>query len=80
MKWISVKDEMPSYELDGFLAWDGENIEYCHAYGCSKPGLHGIPGTYEKYGEWCFMIADEGVCRNNFTHWMPLPEPPEENE
>lgn len=70
-KWISVKDRLPE---------DGQSCIYV---------IH-IPKKNEwklDYGEW---QAEENVFYGEYidyrdlnwtlTHWMPLPEPPKENE
>ena len=67
-EWISVKDRLP--EKPGrYLCWFGKNT---FAVGASIvpyiPDLH-----------W-FASLESLERYENVTHWMPLPEPPKEDE
>ena len=65
-KWISVDDRLPEDDSD-VLAYlrDGD-----------KGRIY--PANYAK-GVWFDCIFDIPVT-NATTHWMPLPEPPKEND
>jgi len=58
-----------SYASDGYnvVEWGGETSEY----GDYNELLYIIPG-------WWFVVESEFEVAANPTHWMPLPEPPEE--
>lgn len=67
-KWISVKDRLPEKE-GGYL------VRKVHAYS-DKDGYSKIDVCI-----YCKMRDPEWIgCGNlcKVTHWMPLPEPPEE--
>ena len=67
--WISVKDRLP--EVD-------KSILYC-AFGRSvgEGVYHGFDGRHHVWN----MYAVSGThWDNEVTNWMPLPEPPKENE
>ena len=79
MKWISVKDRLPEYLNDVFICNAHHNptfnyytvgfyIPYSSRWGVSTEMLRII-----KYDENLTIELDREV-----THWMPLPEPPEE--
>lgn len=80
MQWISVKDRLPS--LEGL---EPDEVEYVLV---SEQYFAVITG--EKLGS-CVSICGFGhdgwsksdnfgyVCTENITHWMPMPEPPEED-
>ena len=82
--WINVKDKLP--DGDGNL-WDGlEESKYVLVYGCCENRYgYGI-GTYirdhiDRDDGWdgCLSgLYDLYSC--DVTHWMPLPEPPKEDE
>lgn len=66
--WISVKERLPSIRDDGiaecYLVSDGDLIHM----------------AYYVTGEWRFCESGQ-ITEPMFyevTHWMPLPEPPEE--
>ena len=69
-EWISVKDRLPEDSNDGFadavLVTDGFVQHMAYFVG----------------GEWRF--AESGEIKEpmwyRITHWMPLPEPPKEDE
>jgi len=67
MKWISLKDRMPSPRKTVFLCFQQngkhhiEKGEYIPGYGLQAFDLLMDP---EEYQEW-------------ITHWMPIPKPPE---
>lgn len=66
--WISVKDELPS----GF-GW----FLVCDDYIAAKVTM----GFYEgdKSGQWLPIDSREDSDSMIITHWMPLPEPPQED-
>lgn len=62
--WVSVKDALPRKETD-VLVW--------------LESLNGIAvAQYDGDGEW--LEADECNITRRVTHWMPLPDAPEEDE
>ena len=74
MEWISVKDRLPElYEVNGedfklsapVLVYDGE---LCVGF-YEDDGEDDRKGFIDQYGSWL-----------KGTHWMPLPEPPEEED
>lgn len=75
-KWISVKDELPdSFKIVLYLS----SCKYCH----SKNKVIGM-GFYTRMNkEWfeCSSQFQENGCKQisaKVTHWMLLPELPEE--
>lgn len=64
-KWISVKDELPKIGSSA-LWYDGKET---------------IDNKVKYYIDF---IDTNGECRlnyvHNYTHWMPMPEPPKESE
>ena len=75
--WISVKDRLP--ETDGiYIVCDRRLNGY--------PWIHTV-GFRKVSSSWCELHGvyyDDGYGRysdqDKFTHWMPLPEPPEEEK
>lgn len=71
-KWISVKERLPEklnennqiYITEEVIGFDGE-YTYIGRY-----------KIYKFDGHWTFF--DGKYFRDDITHWMPLPEPPEE--
>ena len=76
-QWISVKDRLP--ETDGiYIVCDRRLNGY--------PWIHTV-GFRKVSSSWCELHGvyyDDGYGRysdqDKFTHWMPLPEPPEEDD
>jgi len=64
--WISVKDRLPE-EPGRYLCWFGKNT---FAVGASI-----VPYIQDLH--W-FASLESLERYENVTHWMPLPEPPEE--
>ena len=73
-RWISVKDKLPTSIVNKVLVWlEHEDLN----------GYLGF-GHYEKYkGQeiWYDLEHNEAFSIRGYavTHWMPLPEPPEED-
>lgn len=64
--WISVQDRLPK-ERGRYLCWFGKNTLCVGAdIATYLPEWHG------------FGILESDTVLQNITHWMPLPEPPEE--
>lgn len=64
--WISVNDRMPDNGQDVLVYmadWGESRITGCNYYN----------------GVWYDCIMNGVVVIPNITHWMPLPEPPKEN-
>jgi len=63
-RWIPVGDSKSLNDLDLYLVTDGEIVSV---------------GFYTtKWGTW--TSADDLLLPFNVTHWMPLPQPPQEAE
>ncbi len=67
MKWISVKDRLPSPESDEYFLICEHDKSMCVA------AYWGIDQSETKGYDW--FNGDIFVCP---THWMPLPDAPEE--
>ena len=73
-EWISVKERLPDDEKDGEMVLavvsgkPHENITLCHAL-MTAGYFPGEGWVVNEYPEW---------ENPTVTHWMPLPEPPEE--
>lgn len=62
--WISVKERLPNFGIPVLICWDGytDIAEYLCGMVCPK-------WRTQHYGT---------IDLTSVTHWMPLPEPPEE--
>jgi hypothetical protein len=72
-EWIKVGERLPDpAEYDWVLV----NIMF------DEDGSYGVPTVAEyRKGEWWDLIGDKlSELEITVTHWMPLPEPPEEGE
>lgn len=67
-EWISVKDRLPERDRK-VLVIDGHN------------GIHILAFWRKNGNEWEWITETYGVSRkNDVKMWMPLPEPPKEEE
>ena len=65
MEWISVKERLPEYDTDVLLWGAGWKRVYF--------------GYWRHSDEWIGRYSaeeSEGLPNTDPTHWMPLPEPP----
>lgn len=70
MKWISVEDELPD-KIEG-LPRSRAVLVHCPENICS------FTATYDHEGHRWEHFGRFGLLNYGVTHWMPLPEPPEE--
>ncbi len=68
-RWISVTERLPDGEVLAFNA-----IEGSHGY---HEYLLGYVGA-DSESDTGFRCENEGEILMNVTHWMPLPNPPQE--
>lgn len=74
--WISVKERFPDEELKKFRDLNGLKNGIGHINVLGSIGKHTLKNTVEYDGKNFWY---EGRWMNSeLTHWMPLPEPPEE--
>lgn len=79
--WISVKDRMPEYGEQVLLTaygWSDTTV-YIGQLKHMDAETSWLTGITSKESEWCirgWSYLREPVV----THWMPLPEPPEEEK
>jgi len=66
-EWISVTDRLPELDVPVLL--------WVKSYYQGKGGAEIAMRWAERNGEWWTMKAWK--LRDGFTHWMPLPDPPE---
>ena len=69
MEWISVKDRLPESKYHGM------NI-------LTVNKRHGVSTDYSYYDNkwWWIDSKDNCFTDDDVTHWMPLPELPEESK
>lgn len=65
-EWISVKDGLPGTGGDNVLVTNGSDIEIAFWFNYFELNVWSFSNELARYG---FGLV---------THWMPLPEPPEE--
>ena len=77
MNWISIKDRLP--ENDGWYLvfapgyWGNSRI-----YGLDGMAYSNFKHNYKEH--WGIERGTSRGWAGIITHWMPLPEPPEEGE
>ena len=71
-KWIKCSDRMPEDMMDVLFTFVRDNIKCEYAIG------HHEPSGWNS----CFLFNSMKLSNDksivNVTHWMPLPEPPDE--
>lgn len=63
MKWIKCSERMPEADVSVLALWNG---------GIQVLFVHSSTGLWDDGDFWSCIDHDE------VTHWMPLPQPPEE--
>jgi len=66
--WISVKDRLPEND---------DNYLILFEYGRYRFNERVIVGFYSN-NKWC--VSGHSNNLDTVTHWMPLPEPPKDNQ
>lgn len=64
-KWVSVKDELPE--------------DYSSVIGCLKNKSVSYYNYSKSVGFFSLIVKDGWQEKNPVTHWMPLPEPPNQS-
>ena len=77
MEWISVEDRMPEESTDKILLYGSPTCGACSPRKTIVQGRYS--STYEDRTDLRFAFG-EYDCSIDVTHWMPMPEPPKENE
>ena len=80
-EWVSVKDKMPEDEQEVLViahGWDGRLV-YVGSHKrveAQKSWLTGITNKSSEWSLWGWSYLKEPIV----THWLPMPEPPEEGK
>ncbi len=74
-QWISVKDRLPELRQE-VLVWYNNGYEVAYLQKFEPPKLQYPQFNNVEMFEWCFGDFEDF----DVTHWMPLPEPPKEEE
>ena len=80
-EWISVKDRLPGDEQEVLViahGWDGRLV-YVGSHKrveAQKSWLTGITNKSSEWSLWGWSYLKEPIV----THWLPMPEPPEEGK
>lgn len=73
--WVSVKDRLPELRQE-VLVWYDNGYEVAYLQKFEPPKLQYPQFNNVEMFEWCFGDFEDF----DVTHWMPLPEPPKEEE
>jgi hypothetical protein len=66
--WISVKDRLPEFCEDVLVRGECGIIDQGHRI------------KWSHSDEWVWRAGNYSGCAEEVTHWMPLPQPPKEEE
>ncbi|MDC5215410.1 DUF551 domain-containing protein [Acinetobacter baumannii] len=69
-EWISVKDELPSYEESVFIKTNKGSVQ---GYLFQDEEYSEMKGEYMKLDCWQDEFHDDFIEYSDVTHWMPLP-------
>lgn len=81
MTWQTI-DTAPRDGETSFLAFGSANLadphyEVVYYLPSTAPDLTDADGTVWPGADWCWATTDgPSFHRDSFTHWQPLPEPP----
>jgi hypothetical protein len=67
--WISVKDRLPEIE--------GEYLAFGYS---ASDAARWVVVMYDPRDEFWYELSSDRDWTDDITHWMPLPEPPKEEE
>lgn len=78
MSWIKTSERIPElthklYDCCGYEFWMSDPVILVYE------GATAI-GAYAGEDGWCLLNGDQRYTSGEVTHWMPLPEPPKEDE
>lgn len=80
-RWISVKDRLPENEQEVIVishGWGGRLV-YAGTYKKIESETSWLTGITSKASDWS-LWGWSYLREPQVTHWMPLPEPPEETK
>jgi len=73
-QWVSVQDRLPELEDNSVLVYfTTTSIAVVHI----EDNFKDIPNGFDKEGN---QLYTKWYIFSGITHWMPLPEPPKEQE
>lgn len=79
-EWISVKERLPE-EFGQCLVYCQERSTYWETISCDgKRKVEESRESWWRYIDKSEFEPGEGFDHENVTHWMPLPEPPDDTK
>lgn len=76
-RWISVKERLPeTYETDDVFGYRHSKV--CNVIG--KDRCRWMAYYDQDENQWCTLPTGVYLGIDYVTHWMPIPEPPKEEE